>query len=136
MLAAVIIYLIITWGSIPDQIPAHYNAAGEIDRIGGKGEVLALPIIASVLYLILTMIGRFPKIWNTGVKLTEENRERVLRILKNMLDTVKLLIVSVFLSMTVISSLSMELNAGLIIAFLALMFGSIFYSIAKLIAAK
>ena len=25
-------YLIVGWNSFPDRIPAHYNAAGEIDR--------------------------------------------------------------------------------------------------------
>jgi uncharacterized membrane protein len=37
-----ILYLIVMWKSIPDTIPAHYNAAGEVNRWGGKSELLML----------------------------------------------------------------------------------------------
>lgn len=45
--------------------------------MGKKSEMLLLPVMAWLLYLLLTVIERFPKIWNTGVTVTEENRERV-----------------------------------------------------------
>ena len=32
VLAGLVLGLLIVWGRIPDQIPGHYNAAGEIDR--------------------------------------------------------------------------------------------------------
>ena len=38
--------ILIYWPSIPDKIPMHYNFAGEIDRWGGKGELLFLLAIA------------------------------------------------------------------------------------------
>lgn len=36
------IYLTLNWGEIPDQVPAHYNASGIIDRWGSKSEFLIL----------------------------------------------------------------------------------------------
>lgn len=48
-----------TWGSMPDQIPVHWNLAGQVDRYGGKTEgLLALPIVASVMYLVLLLAPR------------------------------------------------------------------------------
>lgn len=42
------------WGRIPEQIPGHYNAAGEIDRWTGKWELFLLPVVSVILYLLLT----------------------------------------------------------------------------------
>jgi uncharacterized membrane protein len=92
-LIGIVIYFIIMWDSIPDQIPGHYNAAGEITRWGSKGELLILPIISWFLYLMITGVEQFPQIWNTGVRVTEENKEQVYRILKNMLGAIKLALV-------------------------------------------
>ena len=38
LLIGTLIYLIVRWNVIPDQIPIHYNAAGDIDGWGGKGK--------------------------------------------------------------------------------------------------
>ena len=35
-------FLLLFWRRIPGRIPMHYNFAGEIDRWGGKWELLAL----------------------------------------------------------------------------------------------
>ena len=40
LMIGVSLYIFIRWSSIPDKIPMHYNFAGEIDRWGGKGELL------------------------------------------------------------------------------------------------
>ena len=45
MLIGTLIYLIVCWSTIPDQIPTHYNAAGEIDDWGGKGMIWFTVII-------------------------------------------------------------------------------------------
>lgn len=45
MLIGTLMYLIIGWSSFPDQIPAHYNAAGEIDRYGSKWEIVFIEAV-------------------------------------------------------------------------------------------
>ena len=44
-----IIYTIIIWNQLPDQVPAHYNGAGEVDRWGSKWELIILPVIAALV---------------------------------------------------------------------------------------
>ena len=44
---------------LPDQIPAHYNAAGEIDRWGSKYEQLILAVFFSLSGWIIWLISRF-----------------------------------------------------------------------------
>ena len=57
----------------PDTVPAHYNAAGEIDRMGSKYEYVAFPCIAAVsgaVFLLLAKRARTGK--RDGCELTEK----------------------------------------------------------------
>ncbi len=136
LLIGVLIYLFLNWNSIPDKIPGHYNAMGEIDSIGSKGELLILPFIGWLMYLGLSVIENFPQIWNTGVTVTEENKERVYRILKNMISTIKLLMVAVFVYLTINTSQAISLSVWFLPVFLFLVFGSIIFFIIKLVRVK
>jgi len=136
LLIGVSIYLYLNWSTIPDKIPGHYNAMGQIDRMGSKGELLILPIIGWLIYLFLTVIEKFPQIWNTGVTVTEENKERVYRITKNLLNTVKLITVAVFVYLTINSSQAISLSVWFLPIFLILEFGSMIFFFIKLVRAK
>ena len=47
------------WTSVPDRIPVHWNAAGQVDGYGGRFVgLLLLPIIAAGLYVLLKYIPR------------------------------------------------------------------------------
>lgn len=96
MLIGTPLYLVIRWPSIPDKLPMHYNFAGEIDRWGGKGEVLFLVVMVWILYLMISLVEHFPSVWNTGVQVTPENRMRVYRTLKYMVKTLKIAMTLVF----------------------------------------
>ena len=136
LLVGVVLYLVVNWNTIPDKIPGHYNAAGEIDRVGDKAELVMLPIVGWLMYLGLTIIEHFPQIWNTGVTVTEENRERVYRIAKNMLSTVKLIMVVNFVYLTFNSSKATPLPVWFLPVFLGAIFGSLIFFIVKLVKAR
>lgn len=70
------IYLIVSWEQIPQQIPTHFGFSGKPDSWGSKGAMLALPIVASFLYLLLTITSKFPQYYNYMVNITEENAKR------------------------------------------------------------
>ena len=131
-LVGVTAYLILAWSTIPAQIPAHYNAAGEVNRWGSRSELIILPIISWLIYGMITLIERFPQVWNTGVRVTEENRAVVYRLLKNMIAYVKMITLSIFSCLTVLSSLARNLPLWFLLAFMALLFGTIAYYIVKL----
>ena len=133
LLIGILIYLFIHWNSIPDKIPGHYNAMGEIDRMGSKGEILILPIISWIMYLGMTVLEKFPQVWNTGVKVTEENKERVYRTLKNMISTMKVIVIAVFSYLTINSAQALSLSVWFLPVFLILIFGSIIFFIIRLI---
>jgi uncharacterized membrane protein len=66
----------IKYQSLPDTIPVHFNAAGNVDQYGGKGTILMLPIIATLLFAGLTILNRYPYIFNYPVRITPDNAER------------------------------------------------------------
>ena len=129
-------FLALYWGRIPEEVPMHYNAAGEIDRWGGRGTLLVLPILAWGLYLLVTVVEQFPAAWNTGVKVTEENRARVYAVLAHLVSTVKFLMVVIFAWITVQSAQAQALPGWFLPAFLVLLFGDMAYWIYRLIKAR
>lgn len=136
LLLGTAVYLMIVWSRLPDKIPAHYNAAGAVDRWGNTGELPVILAIGWMAYLGMTAVGRFPQIWNTGVPVTPENKEAVYRTLQTMLSTLKLLLTAVFSFLTVNSSLSRNLPAWFLPAFLTLVFGSILFFTIKLVRTR
>ena len=131
-LVGVTLYLIFAWSTIPAKVPMHYNAAGEVNRWGSKSELIILPIISWLIYGMITLIERLPQVWNTGIRVTEENRAVVYRLLKNMIACVKMITLSIFSCLTVLSSLARNLPMWFLLAFLVLLFGTIAYYIVKL----
>ncbi len=126
-------YLILNWAVIQTKIPGHYNAAGEIDRWGEKGELIFMLVLNWVLYIFLTVLEQFPQIWNTGVDITEENRERIYRILRNMLSTAKFLMVVDFVFINIRQTTLVPMPGWFLPAMLGLLFGSIIYYMIKLV---
>ncbi len=129
-------YLAVNWSSIPDKIPSHYNAVGEVDSWGNKMELLVLAIIGWIMYIGITVLEQFPQAWNTGVTVTEENKARIYPILKMMISTLKLLVVGVFVFLALNSALAKALPLWFLPVFLVVMFGSIVFFIVRLIRAK
>lgn len=126
-MAGTTLYLIVGWDSFPDRIPVHYNAAGEIDRWGGKGELLFLPVVMWILYIGITLIQRFPQIWNTGVQVTQENGARVYRILMYMVETLKLIITAGLSFLSVFGVTGRNLPAWFLPVFLGVTFADLIF---------
>lgn len=123
LLIGTLVYLILGWPSFPDQIPMHYNGAGEIDRWGGKGEIIFIEVMMWILYLGIGVVEKYPQIWNTGVEVTAKNKEKVYRTLKYMLKTLKFLTALIFAYLIVNSLQSAPLPGWFTPAVMILVFG-------------
>lgn len=132
LVAGTFLFLILSWSHIPDRIPAHYGASGVVDRWGGKGELLFCPIVSACLYALITLCERHPSIWNTGVTVTDKNRQEVYHILKNLVVTAKLVAVLIFTFLTVNSAMAKSLPGWFLPVGMVLMFGPIVYFINRL----
>lgn len=136
MLAGTLIFLIAYWSRIPEQIPTHFNAAGEIDSWGGRGMIWFTVVITWVMYLGISFLERHPEIWNTGVKITRANAEKVYRLLKYLIRTSKLIMTAAFSSLAVFSALACPLPVWWTAVFLILLIGNAVFWLAGIIAAR
>jgi uncharacterized membrane protein len=106
ILLGTILFIVLRWRTLPEQIPTHYNMAGEIDGYGSRWTLLVLPVIGLVTDLVVAISSRFPQSWNAGVKITVYNRVRIYRIMRDLLSEVRLgcailfAFLSVWLSLT------------------------------------
>jgi uncharacterized membrane protein len=59
LVAAMFVAALIVWPTAPPEIPVHWNAAGDVDRFGGKFEgLLGLPLLALGIYLLMRYLPR------------------------------------------------------------------------------
>ena len=132
VLIAMIIYPVIMLKSLPDKLPMHYNAAGEIDRWGGKGEALILPVIGIFMYGLLTLVTSFPSAWNIPVQITRENRGRVYQCTKSMLVLMKLEVIVIFAYLEYQVIGQRELSGSFLGIVFFTIFGSMLYFIRRM----
>lgn len=127
-----LVWLILYWKKIPDEIPTHFNVYGEADNFGSKKSIIILPIFAWMIYGMIFLIECFPGAWNTGVKVTPENSVRVYGILKGMIVILKLFVVLTFTLLMVFSAISKGLPIWLLPVELVGIFGTIIVSLIRL----
>ncbi|MCI7658039.1 DUF1648 domain-containing protein [Anaerotignum sp.] len=130
------LWLLTVWNRISDHIPVHYDLRGHVDRMAGKDSLWVLLAVSWVMFLALSVVERFPQIWNTGVQVTEKNQEKVYRTLKNMLGTLKMIIAVLFSYLAFQSAFSGNLPPQFLPVFLLVTFGSLAFFLVRLIRLK
>lgn len=88
-LIVLIVFVIISWPELPDQIPSHFGASGLPDAWSRKLSIWSLPGIGAGLYLLLTIVSKFPHTFNFPWAVTEENAERQYQIGRTMVVSLK-----------------------------------------------
>lgn len=133
LLIVTTLYTIYMYIQLPEKIPIHYNAVGVIDRYGNKLEIFILLIVTWVMYIGLSLVTRVPQFWNTGVSVTAENKDRVYRILKNMLKIIKMEIIVIFCYLIYNTTTLYNLPKWFVPVFLVLLFSTMLISFIVLI---
>ena len=100
-LTASTLFLAAGWNQIPEKVPGHYNFAGEADSMTGKGTLILIPVMNWLMYLGISALEHFPQVWNTGVEITAQNRERVYRGLSHMIVSLNVSVVRLVACMSV-----------------------------------
>lgn len=90
------VMVITSYSNLPDTIPTHYNAIGEIDGFGNKVNILILPMLATVFFAGITILNKFPHIFNYLAKINKDNAHRHYTNVTRMNRYIKLFFVVVF----------------------------------------
>ncbi|ANX14018.1 hypothetical protein ABE41_018555 [Fictibacillus arsenicus] len=95
--------LIMQWSSIPGTVPIHFNGAGEPDGWGSKVNLWILLVIGSIMWVLLTVLEKFPHVYNY-LFITKENAERQYKNSRLMLNVIKNEILFFFVYMSWVST--------------------------------
>ncbi len=133
--------VILKYSSLPGSIPTHFNAAGKVDNYGGKGTFFISPIIGTIMFVGMTILNRYPYVFNYPVKITGENAERQYTIATRLIRYIKFVIMGlslvieykIFLTATGGSS---GLGRWFLPVFLAVIFIPLIVAIVKAIEIK
>ncbi|ATP39958.1 hypothetical protein CSE16_07785 [Solibacillus sp. R5-41] len=119
-LVAMVLYLLLKWSSLPAQVAAHFNAAGEVDRWGSKYELLILPVIAILITFFMELIERYPHVHNYPERLCEANvhafylnSRQMLNYMKNIINMLFAFLVYESIEISVSDDIALGLPFGL-----------------------
>lgn len=91
-----VVILLSAWPTLPDRVPTHFGVTGEPDSWGRKESVLFPLLVMMVFYTGLTILNRFPHIFNYPRAITEENAPRQYRLARTLLTWLKAELVWIF----------------------------------------
>ncbi len=81
---------------LPTKIPTHFDAAGNPNAWGSPANLIFFPAIAITIYLLFTVVTRFPAAFNYPVRVTPQNRARLETLALGMIAWLKVEIVVLF----------------------------------------
>lgn len=81
---------------LPQRIPTHFDAAGNPNGWGTSTMLLLLPGTAVFIYLLFTVVTRFPSAFNYPVRVTAQNRSQLQALALNMIAWLKVELICLF----------------------------------------
>jgi uncharacterized membrane protein len=98
------VLVVVLWGlaisaypTLPETIPTHFNATGEVDGSGPKDMIWIAPIIGSLLFISLTILNNYPHVFNYPVSINAQNAYAQYKSATTMIRFLKLSLILVFL---------------------------------------
>ena len=112
-----IVLLVIASGSvyllredIPEYEAISQSYSGVIRAYGRKYMLVVILGLDWLVYGLITILQRYPKAWNMGFKLTKNNEKRLYRLMKDMMNIIKIYICFVLLLMLINMILNINMN--------------------------
>lgn len=104
-----LVFLGFVWGELPDEVPAHYNASGEVYWWGSKYELFILPGIGLFILLLMQLFERHPETHNYPERINEKNAREFYINSRKMINLIKNLCLVIF-SLILIESVSIAME--------------------------
>jgi hypothetical protein len=61
---ALLAFAVRVWPDLPAIVPTHFDFSGEPDAWGSRARLLVLPTMATLVFLVLTLLERAPHVYN------------------------------------------------------------------------
>jgi uncharacterized membrane protein len=126
-LAMIWLITIFNFKNLPGTIPTHFNIAGEADNYGNRSTIFFLPALGTLLFIGMTILNRFPHVFNYPVKITTDNALRQYTMATRMIRVLKLSILVLFIMIIYLTtSAALNQSGKLSIWFLPLTLAIVF----------
>jgi uncharacterized membrane protein len=102
-IASIFFLIIIPWmhySELPETIPIHFGADGDVDAWGSRKFIWILPIVGTIIYIGLTVLSNYPHSFNYLKKITPDNAFVQYRNSVKMIRFIKVLISASFAYLT------------------------------------
>ncbi|MEM8526848.1 MAG: DUF1648 domain-containing protein [Bacteroidota bacterium] len=102
-IALLILLPTLNYGSLPDEVPTHFNAKGEADAWNSKLYLWILPSLGVLMAILMQLLTTIPHHYNYKVEITEENapkqcqRGRTIIRFFNTFDTILFTVITWFI---------------------------------------
>lgn len=124
LIASNIAFVLYHLPQLPETIPTHFGANGQIDGWGSKYTILIPAGIQLLVNLLLEFLSRHPEMHNYMTKVTDGNREKLYAASSGLLVKMNVSVGIIFMTISY-SIVKQELPTILIIAELMGLFGLI-----------
>lgn len=91
-----VIIAITSWAKLPQTIPTHFNATGQIDGYGSRTSIFILLPITILMYTGLTILEKFPHVYNYVVEINAVNAKKQYLLARSFIKFLKLEIIMLF----------------------------------------
>lgn len=89
-------YALLGPNPLPGRIPTHFDLAGNPNGWGKPEALWLLPIIGTALYLLMTLVARYPEHFNYPVVVTPANRATLQQVGLRMVGWLKAEVICLF----------------------------------------
>jgi uncharacterized membrane protein len=123
------IFTYFTWPSVPQRIPDHFGWSGTPNSWGSKGMLPTMLYVTIIIFILLSIISRFPRLINFPIPNNEDNSKSHLQLRFSLILWIKaeLVLFTTYIGiqgMRVALSQSEGLGSYLIITLLAVLFST------------
>lgn len=91
-----VLQLALEYQDLKNMMPTHYDAKGNPDAWGSKSSLILIATVAIVLYAGLTVLNRYPHLFNFPVTITERNYIKQYQLAKSLVTALKLSMMGTF----------------------------------------
>jgi hypothetical protein len=95
-LVMIVAVVLAHWANLPTQVPRHFTASGQPNRWGDKSGLFVLPAVAAGVYILLTVVPRYPQLLNLPFEV-DRNSPAVQSLVLTMTTMLKAEVILMFL---------------------------------------
>ena len=122
LLLAVTAVILCCWHILPEEVSTGYDLQGNPTGWSGRAALLITPILGLATEGVMFLAELFPKSWNTGVRITPENRLAVYRAMGDMMADERISFAVLFTVLTLLPIFSTGTEVWTTAGFLVLAF--------------